>query len=380
VSFAARVAALAPLLAAALGTLSLAGPAPAQEATLVQLADRYRRGDRDAALEEIGLWTAERAHREVEALLRPAPPERRSFDPALAFSAALLHAHRALLCSLVDPGRSRLHLAAARRLLPAAADAPGCPGCAGVAPRMFLLVGLALQADLDVATAHHVVRAGLERFEEDPELLTVLGVTLETGPAMRTYDPPPDLRGRSSALPSGSSAGRSGFSVEGEGSRGEWRPFPPGSLVDAEAAFRRALAADPWHSEARLRLGRVRLLRGQAKEALEDFQRVAREDGSLRRRYLAHLFEARAHEKRGDTESAARAYRAAVAVEPEGQSAWIGLGRALDLLGRREQAEEALAAAFGRRAQRGDPWWTYARGDLDRLGTLVAGLQKDLPR
>jgi hypothetical protein len=69
-----------------------------------------------------------------------------------------------------------------------------------------------------------------------------------------------------------------------------------------------------------------------------------------------------------------------VAVEPEGQSAWIGLGRALDLLGRREEAEEAFAAALGLRRVRGDPWWTYPRGDLDRLEPLLAELQRGLPR
>jgi tetratricopeptide (TPR) repeat protein len=368
VSFAARAAARVVSLAAALGTLSLALPSPAQETTLAELADRYRRGDRDTALREVGPWTDEWTRREIENLLR-----RRPFDPALALAAALLQAHGALLCPASDADCRRIHLAAAARLLPAAADAPGCPGCASVAPRVFLLVGLALQGNLDVTPAHQVVRAGLQRFEEDPELLTALGVTLEAGPGMRRYDPPPHLRGRDSEA-------RPGFTVEGEGWPGEWQPLPDGTLVDAEAAFRRALAVDPWHSEARLRLGRVRLLQGRAKEALEDLQRVAREDGSLRRRYLAHLFEARAHEKRGDVESAAGAYRAALAVEPEGQSAWIGLGRALDLLGRREEAEEAFAAALGLRGVRGDPWWTYPRGDVDRLGALLAGLQRDLPR
>jgi tetratricopeptide (TPR) repeat protein len=238
---------------------------------------------------------------------------------------------------------------------------------------MFLLLALALQESLDVETAHEVARAGLRRFGEEPELLTVLGITLEAGPGMRRYDLPPEPRRRSSDL-------QPGYSVEGGGSRGEWRPLPAGSLVDAEAAFRRALAADPGLGEARLRLGRVRLLRGQAKEAIAELQRVAGEDGSLRRRYLARLFEARAHEKQGNVEDAARAYRAAVAIEPEGQSAWIGLGCALDLLGRREEAQEALAAPLGSRRERGDPWWSYPCGDLDRLKRLLAELQGALAR
>jgi len=368
VSFAARTVARVFSLCAALGALSSAAPATAQDATLAQLADRYRQGHRDDALDRISPWTAERTRGEVEGLLRLRP-----FDPALAFAAALLHVHRALLGSVSALEYRGQHLAAATRLLLAAADAPVSPGSAGVARRMFLLVALAQQEGLDIAAAHEVVRAGLERYEGDAELLAVLGMTLEAGPSMRTYDLPPDARRRSPDA-------RPGFSVEGSGSRGEWRPFPESTLGEADAAFRRALSADPGLGEARLRLGRVRLLRERVGDAVVGLRRVAREDGSLRRRYLARLFEARAHEKRGDLAPAVEAYLAAVAVEPEGQSAWIGLGRALDLLGRREEAQDAFVAALGLHRERGDPWWTYGRGDLDRLGTLLPELQAALAR
>ncbi len=363
VSFAARAVTCVFSLCAGLGPRSPVAPAIAEDATLAQLADRYRHGHRDDALDEIGLWTAERTRREVDSLLQTRP-----FDPGLAFAAALLHVQCELLhsaSSLDDRGQ---HLDAATRLVLAAAAAPVKAGSAGVARRMFLLVGLAREETLDVGAAHEVVRAGLERFEDDAELLGVLGMTLEVGPGMRAYELPLDPKRRPST-------DRPAYSVEGGGSRGERRPFPESTLGEAEAAFRRALAADPGLGEARLRLGRVRTLRGRVGEAIADLQQVAREDGSLRRRYLANLFAARAHEKRGDLESAARAYRAAVAIEPEGQSAWIGLGRALDLLERREAAQEAFAAAVGIRRKRGDPWWSYVRGDLDRLESLVPELQ-----
>jgi tetratricopeptide (TPR) repeat protein len=352
----------------ALPTPRPAAAAAAPDDTLAQLAGRYRQGYRDDALAAIGRWTAERTRREVDGLL-----ESRPFDPALAFAAALLHVHRALLSSSDTLDYRGQHLAAATRLVPVAADAPVTAGGAGLARRMFLLLGLAREETLDVGAAHEVVRAGLERFEDDAELLTVLGMTLEVGPSMRSYDLPLDPKRRPPA-------DRSGYTVEGGGSRGEDRPFPESTLGKAEAAFRRALAADPGLGEARLRRGRVRLLQGHVGEAIVDLQQVAREDGSLRRRYLAHLFEARAHEKRGDHEAAARAYRAAVAIEPEGQSAWVGLGRALDLLGRGDEAQEAFVAALGVRRKRGDPWWSYVRGDLERLASLVAELQAALAR
>ena len=367
-SFAAR-AVTCVLSLSTLGAPVLAAPAAPEDETLSLLAARYRQGRRDDALDAIAPWSAERTRREVDGLLQARP-----LDPALAFAAALLHVHRALLGSANSLDYCGQHLDAATRLVLAAADAPVTAGSAGLARRMFLLVGLAREDTLDIGAAHDVVRAGLERFEDDGELLTVLGMTLEAGPSMRVYDLPLDPKGR---LP----IAERRYTVEGDGSRGEWRSLPDSTLGQAEAAFRRALAADPGLGEARLRLGRVRLLRGRTEEAIEDLQRVAREDGSLRRQYLARLFEARAHEKRGHVEAAARAYQAAVAIEPEGQSAGIGLGRALDLLGRGEEAQQAFVAALGiHRQQRGDPWWSYARGDLDRLGPLVTELQAALAR
>jgi tetratricopeptide (TPR) repeat protein len=353
---------------AALGILPAAPAARAQDASLAQLADRYRRGDHEAALDEIGLWTADRTRREAEGLV-----ERRPFDPALAYAACLLHVHRAMLASSSTLGYRDQHLAAATRLLLAGADAPVSARSAGLARRMFLLVGVALEQNLDVGAAHEVVRAGLERFEDDAELLAVLGVALEIGPSMRTYDLPPDTKRRVFD-------GRPAISVEGDGSRGERRSIPDSTLGEAEASFRRALAADPGLGEARLRLGRVLLLRGHAAEAATELQQVARVDGSLRRRYLARLFEARAHEKRGDLDAAARAYRAALAIEPDGQSACIGLGRALDLLGRGDEAQEALAGVVETPAERRDPWWSYSRGDLDRIEPLITELQAAIER
>jgi hypothetical protein len=94
VSFAARAAARVLSLAVALATLGLLSPVAGGEASLAGLADRYRRGDREGALDEIGPWTAEWTEREVENLLR-----RRPFDPALASAAVLLHAHRRLNAS-----------------------------------------------------------------------------------------------------------------------------------------------------------------------------------------------------------------------------------------------------------------------------------------
>jgi hypothetical protein len=385
VSFALRVAARARRVAAA-AALCLAVPAATAHADepLPQIAERYRRGDRDAALAAIAARDPDRVAMEVDELIRQGWLRQRSSPPATeappnpqtACAVVVLLTHRALL-GTVRGGESSGHLFdGATRMLLAIPRPTGPPQRELVLRKLFLLVSLALHAGLEVARANEVARVGLQVFKDDPELLVTLGLTLEVGPSQRQYDPPPD------AKPSSRTIARSGFTVEGAGSRGEWRPFPLSTLGDAEASFRRALAFEPGLPEARLRLGRVLLLKGEAREALDVLQPLALQPlsaaGGRRRLYLARLFEARAQERLGDVAAAAYAYRAAVEAEPNGQSAWIGLGRAQDLLGRRDEAQEAFAAALGPEGERGDPWWSYALGDLERFDPLIAEIQAAL--
>jgi tetratricopeptide (TPR) repeat protein len=202
--------------------------------------------------------------------------------------------------------------------------------------------------------------------EEDPELLTALGSIIEGVAALRSYEPSPDCRG---------CPARSGGYLSEHGEGGS---LPGATLAEAEARYRRALKLDPELDEARLRLGRVRLLEGRTHEALRDLEQVAAEARDVRQRYLARLFEGRARESLGDLAGAAAAYREATAHSPEGQTGILALGRALDRLGDAAGAQEALERASAAQGPQ-DPWWDYQSGQPARLDELLEALRRLVP-
>jgi tetratricopeptide (TPR) repeat protein len=156
-------------------------------------------------------------------------------------------------------------------------------------------------------------------------------------------------------------------------------------LGDAEDQFRKALEARPSHVEARLRLGRVLLLRGRASQAVEELRRAyaaADEDPIT---YYAAMFLGAAEEAVGNFDEADRFYSAASALYPNAQSPHI----AQSALGRRRGDRTAALAAIDRVFQLAaaypegqDPWWTYdlaagrhAETLLDALRVMIPGVE-----
>jgi tetratricopeptide (TPR) repeat protein len=117
----------------------------------------------------------------------------------------------------------------------------------------------------------------------------------------------------------------------------------------------------------------VRVLLGSRDRALPDLERFAAEAREPRHRYLARLFEGRAREALDDLPGAAAAYRAATELVPA-QSAFLALGRALDRVGDRAEAQMALELV-GAASGAEDPWWDYQSGQLRRLDGLLAELR-----
>jgi len=358
--------------------VALAVPVPAPAAdSLARLATLYRAGRAEPGLAELSQWNGERVRRETQALLRsPVSEAEAGVELPLAQAAALLHAHRALLdLGAADLRRCRLQLAAATELLQATAPARGCTVCGPFARGLFLLEGLMYQATLDLWSAQAVARAGLERFPDDPELLTVLGSVMETAVSMRGYEPPPDAGRRSQA------ASRE-YQIEGEPGAEEARyRLPSGSLAEAESCYARALTRQPGLVAARLRLGRVGALRGRAAQALPDLERIGQQaDAPASPRYLAWLFAGAAREQLGDFTGAAVAYSAALEVEPHARAASVGLAHALDRAGERKRAQVAIDATLARRGSGHDPWLSYVQGQPERLQRLLETLREELRR
>jgi tetratricopeptide (TPR) repeat protein len=348
--------------------------------TLGEVAQQYRSADLEDAVATVALWTQREVEAGTHGLLegveavraaalagRATPDELAKGEATLPAAAVLLSDAAMRALHQADPRRARWDLQAAARL----AHATRPTGAFDLFKRRFyLFAGLTLHGMADLAGAYEMLSEGRRQAEDDAELLLALGAVSETIAALRTYDLPEEPRRQPG------SRDEPQFVIEGK--LGEGGRLPGVDLADAQALYARALKRDPGLLEARLRLGRVLLLRGRPREALPELERVGRESPRPAQRYMASLFEGRTRERLGDPRGAATAFAAAVERVPRGQSALVALGRALDRLGEGTRAQEVFDGALQAEAQR-DPWLDYIGGQPDRIDTLVEELRRLAP-
>jgi tetratricopeptide (TPR) repeat protein len=147
-----------------------------------------------------------------------------------------------------------------------------------------------------------------------------------------------------------------------------------GLQEEAGHAMLDALALDPGLHEARLRLGRLLLVRGgliEAEPALEAVERVSTDE---RQRYLARLFLGRLAERRGRLDDAARLYAQALEGWPDSQAARLALAHALERQLGPAAARPVVSATLSasRRLDRAaDPWWLYPFGPPGLAGAAL---------
>jgi len=315
----------------ALGVLVLAqaaagGPSPAYR----DLVERYRRGER-AALSE------------------PLPTLPSDLDASFPFEAAvLLHTDRAALAAarggdeLEDLGRALL---LTRRMPPERRRA--------FAPRWLRVPILRLCREARWPLAFGLLNEGLGLRHDDPELLMLRGAVIESQVRME-----PALRGAAVAK-------------MGTPTDVNW--------TGAEALYRRALAARPDLTEARLRLGRVRQLLTRGRDTVE-LQAVAKGAATPDQLYLAHLFLGAAFEQRGDEAGAAPEFEAAARALPGTQSAALALSHARRRAGDWEGAAAALGPGLSTpgAASRRDPWWAYQAGQAEDADALLDAMRAEV--
>lgn len=357
--------ALAACLALGSGT-GVAAP-PQGELSLELLGERYRDGAREEALAELHTWDRVRIWQEVEgfsASLRRASrgSELGSGQRREVFAVAALLVEAGIADARDRVERGALEVHAASRLVRLLPIRRGCAECDTFARRFAQVAVMNLRWWAHIELAHDLATQGVKDFPQDSELRTALGSIVELAASLRTYEPSPTSKSRGRAA-----VGFPTYTVESDaGVPPREGRLPPASLAEAEHHYVRALENDPENHEARLRLGNVRVLRDRAAEALADLDRVARESPLASQRYLARLFEGRGREQTGDIEGAARAYSQAVEIDPLAQTGQLALGRALDLLGEKERAQEALSRASQLDETVIDPWWGYRGGQVDR--------------
>ena len=166
-------------------------------------------------------------------------------------------------------------------------------------------------------------------------------------------------------------------------SSGRWKSVAD---VDAEKELRlafdalgRAAAADPGLLEARLRFGRVLYRRGDLDGATRELEAARSSTKQLEIKYLATLFLGMVSATRGELERAAALYREAIALVPDGQSAYLALSETDYRSGKVNEAATNVKTLLGR-VLKDDPWWLYQAGALWHFEFLVAGLHERMQR
>jgi tetratricopeptide (TPR) repeat protein len=134
---------------------------------------------------------------------------------------------------------------------------------------------------------------------------------------------------------------------------------------DAERFFRRALRTDPSFGEARVRLGRLLIVRAHYQEALDELNAVLQTPQAPFVSFLAHLFAGRAAHALGRNDDARRHYLAARDLFPNAQSVLLAQSRLAlaqsDVRNALRPLEE-LTGTESRARPNEDPWWQYSLG------------------
>ena len=198
---------------------------------------------------------------------------------------------------------------------------------------------LAHMASIQMWMAGHARRA-LERFDDDPELLFLVGCLHERLAAPRTQESM-----SASRLPANVQVRVGSSDAE---------------LGDATSQLKRAVERNGAHAEARLHYGRVLTLAGRAAAAIPELRRAATEVKEPEQRYYAQLFLGAAFEANRQLSEARTAYDAAAALFPDAQSPKLALSQLAASRGDRSGAAQALEPLLAMSTeQRADPWWTY---------------------
>lgn len=345
---------------AALGLVLLLWPGhgsaqePASWRRYSALVERYAGGDRAGAVEALGRWSVSKLRIEVTRL----GDWQRALPRFPLRAALMLHSDSAWHGrSPAAPVPESPHADFARQI---AALLRARPDDSAFARRWYLAMTLKAQAGDFWGDARRWVREGLSSFPNDAELLLAAGSLEET---LVTAQIVP--------LPAGEAA-------PAEETRPGHDPAEPKrQLGEVEKMFTAALAADPDLEEARLRLGRVWWRLSKAEAAAAALDGVLERSQDPRLLYLAHLFRGRIDLDAGRLGAAVSSYRAAVALDPDGQAARVALSHALHREGDARASRRAVEDALEARRTQPDPFWRYPWGQADRAEELLEALRAE---
>jgi tetratricopeptide (TPR) repeat protein len=190
----------------------------------------------------------------------------------------------------------------------------------------------------------HMQKA-IEQFPRDPELQFVRGLIHETQSA-------PQIQAAVAEQQALRTGNPGVIYIPSVGSAASERR-------EAEDAFRIAIAEDPNHLEARMRLAHLLTYDRRHDEAVKELAIVLAGVEHPWHRYFASLLMGRAEEGRKRPAEARAAYEAAAALFPEAQAPRVAISQ-IDLrAGDREAAMKVFELLGAERLYDADPWWQY---------------------
>jgi tetratricopeptide (TPR) repeat protein len=327
-------------------------------AEYIGIVDAYRAGDRDDAVRRVMAVTPKELSGDVEAAARAyhrpdiwGP----GVDARVLVAAAMLHTDAAhALWPANRPGAlQQLNMA---RFL---ADTLGSP----FGPRWYLAAGV--QLVIDGTEIGGGVNAALDLFDRACLAFPADVSLLVAGAWMNE---------RTALAP------------------GAWQRIPGENMLPRLVQEKRmfldravrqlsaAVAADPSAIEARLRLGRVRLLLGDRARGERELSELVRQsDLPPREAYLVRLLLGSAREQAGDVAAAGALFREATRLVPGAASARFRLAASQYAAGETAAAAEIVASIVGADAV-DDPWREYLIGHLAVGAVLLDALRDEARR
>jgi hypothetical protein len=225
--------------------------------------------------------------------------------------------------------------------------------------RWYALVSRLLLAHGHFEAARQLAAEGRIRFPESPDLFVVLGLLSEWRAGLGLDAG--DLRG---------------YIVRGElferglATSGPYRGNAGQDIEAAAREYRRALAIDPGHAGARLRLAWAHLLTDD-RRVWEDVSPAFIQGANPEARFLAHLLRGTAAERERNPLSALAEYTAARSVIPHSQTACVAVSSAQASSGHLSDARGTAAECLNRGAdtQTVDSWTLFRLGLMDAATT-----------
>ncbi len=310
----------------------------------------YRQGN-DEVARELLTWDETRLAKAIGGIDSDKDPNRPWGDEFLR-SGSLLQTAAALECLRTASGdRMLLHFNLAAEQLHR-----GSAALAPFASRWYYAVSRVLRSQSHLMAAEQILETARKNLPGDP-LVLYESATIEEMRATEWQSARIGIRTGSGRL-NGDLSEWTGSSFRDAHALDDILKDRTARLLRARDWLRQSVAKLPT-TLSRLHFGRVLMMRTEDDEALQQLEGVRRETSDRASQYLAHLFIAAVHERKGRLDDAARAYRQAIDCFPASDVAYIALSEVLQAAGHGDEARATLRDFLNPRGERHEPWSWY---------------------